>query len=82
MERQRERRGANLDASAMLAREAGKNWQTNGNGGEMRRVFRSAMFASAASESRFGLGATGNGSWMVASPSRYNDGEFSGCVLR
>ena len=45
-------------------------------------VFRSATCSSAANESRFGLAATGNGFWTVVSPSKYNDAEFSGCVLR
>jgi len=29
----------NLDSRAMLPEDAGKNWQTNGNGGEVRRRF-------------------------------------------
>jgi len=65
----------------MLAREAGKNWQTNGNGGGMRRRFQVGHVCKRGKRVKVWVGCYRE--WVLdGGQPRYSDAEFSGCVLR
>jgi hypothetical protein len=66
----------------MLAREAGKNWQTNGDGGEMRRRFQVGHVFKRGKRVKVWVGCYREWALDGGRPGSYNGDEFSGCVLK